>query len=541
MTSTCDKRNERSSGTRRWLAVLVVSACALVYLSALSGGFVYDDTLQIVLNERLHSWDSLPRAFTADVWDFQEDFTPSPEYRPFFLVYLTLCYQLFGLAPLWWHLLSIGAHAAVSVMVFRLSLRLGAGVWASVLAALLFAVHPVHVESVAWISGITDPLAALFFIPALTGFVRYRQEGARKWLALSLASYALSLLCKETAIVLPLVLFVWDVARDASQSLSQRLKRTALACAPYIAVTALYAAARLLALGWLGAQTKSASGAQVFLSAPYLLAAHLRLLVAPLGLSTNYGSYTISSVGDARFLVSVCVLVALAFCVYLLRRRFDTGCWIALALTIAPLLPVLNVAIFHPQDPVHDRYLYLPSVGFCFIVSRIALRQSKTLVVALCPALLIAFGSLTVRQNRVWRDETSLWERAVEVSPESTWAHANMADAYARRGMYAEALDEYMAVVRLDGRDAHAYSLAAQMWLRLGDAERAEAMLRRARSTAPRDAAAAALLGTVLMSRGDLKGARENLEAARLLATHSEEMAYVRRSLEVLEKAEARR
>src|SRR5438309_10741888 len=129
---------------------LIVAATVLVYANSLSGAFVFDDTKQIAGNPALRSWGNITRAFTSDVWSFQRGTLtkdiPPPYYRPLFTAYLTLNYKLFGLWEPGWHLMNLLVHCGVTVAIFFLVKRLSGERLIAALAALLFGVHPAHVE-----------------------------------------------------------------------------------------------------------------------------------------------------------------------------------------------------------------------------------------------------------------------------------------------------------------------------------------------------------------------------------------------------------
>src|ERR1700694_2840087 len=131
---------------------LTIAATVLVYANSLSGAFVFDDTKQIVGNPSLHSWSNIFRAFSNDVWSFQRGTLtkdiPPPYYRPLFTIYLTINYQLFGLWEPGWHLMNLAVHASATVFVYYLLRRLSGDIVIASLTALLFGLHPAHVESV---------------------------------------------------------------------------------------------------------------------------------------------------------------------------------------------------------------------------------------------------------------------------------------------------------------------------------------------------------------------------------------------------------
>src|SRR5438105_7433571 len=233
---------------------LVIASTVLVYANSLSGAFVFDDTKQIAANPALRSWGNIARAFTSDVWAFQRGTLtkdiPPPYYRPLFTAYLTINYQLFGPWEPGWHLMNLLVHAGATVAAYFLIKRLSGDRLIAMVAALVFGLHPVHVESVSWISGIPDPLAALFYIPSLIWYVRYRTEGKTIWLIASLVAYGLSALCKETPLALPLVLIVWELSRiRARQSLRARGREITLQLVPFALVAVAYLALRFAVLG----------------------------------------------------------------------------------------------------------------------------------------------------------------------------------------------------------------------------------------------------------------------------------------------------
>src|SRR5438067_2903080 len=227
--------------TDRRALFLVIASTVLVYANSLSGAFVFDDTKQIAGNPALRSWGNIARAFTSDVWAFQRGTLtkdiPPPYYRPLFTAYLTINYQLFGLWEPGWHLMNLLVHTGATVAIYFLLKRLSGDRVIAPIAALIFGLHPAHVESVSWISGIPDPLAALFYAPSLIWYVRYRTDGERKFLIASVIAYGLSALCKETPLALPLVFIVWELTRARTrQGLSAQGREIILQLIPYVMI-----------------------------------------------------------------------------------------------------------------------------------------------------------------------------------------------------------------------------------------------------------------------------------------------------------------
>lgn len=521
---------EKNDGLAPWegrVVFLLVAVCTLVYANSLSGEFLFDDTEQIVNNGHIRSWWNVVRAFANDVWAFQQsrvtNTIPPPYYRPLFTIYFTLGYKLFGLWEPGWHLLNLFVHATATVLVYRVLRRMGGGVAAAGFAALLFGVHPAHVESVSWISGIPDPLAALFYLPALLWYVRHRQEGSvgRRWLVLSIIFFALSLLCKETAIVLPGVLFAWELAAHGrGHGWVARLKDAALRVAPYVAVAVLYLPLRYAVLGKIGWKHPFMADVPdwaIWMTVPQVVTRYLQHLAVPFDLSLYYGTTFVKGASDPSFVVPALILLALAALLWLCRRRLGAQEWMALAMLVAPLLPVLNLKVFHQEYIVQDRYLYLPSIGFCYLVALLLVRlaeRRRTLALALGALLLTGYGVGTVLQNRIWHDGVALWNRALEYAPTAPHAHYNLGIAYARHGDYAAAREAFLDSTRLDPNAANVHNNLALAQDKLGDETGAIASLERALALDPGLHEARNNLGTILFRRKEYGRAREQFEQA---------------------------
>ncbi|MEK6406419.1 MAG: glycosyltransferase family 39 protein [Acidobacteriota bacterium] len=175
-------------------------------INSLRNGFAFDDEQQLLRNEFIKSLANLPGAFTTSVWSFMGDtasLDPDAYYRPLFTTLFTINYAVFGTTAWGWHLVNVLVHAGVTLLVWLVLKEVTNREGVSAIAAALFAVHPVHAEPVAWISGVTDPWLALFVLPAFYFYLRYHKDGRKRLMAAAVCFYFLALLSKETAIVLP--------------------------------------------------------------------------------------------------------------------------------------------------------------------------------------------------------------------------------------------------------------------------------------------------------------------------------------------------
>src|SRR5205085_1334109 len=227
----------------RRIALMIIPAMTfLVYADTTRYQFAYDDRGQIGENPALRSWSYAAQCFTEHVWKVQHPEENGVYYRPLFNLYLLVNYQLFHLNPAGWHLLLIIWQTLVTLLVYRLARRLLKDEATALIAALIFGVHPVHIESVAWISGVTEPMLAFFFLGSLLVYLRWRDGAApsdntmseaaasrpAKWLALSLGLYALALFSKETALVMPALIFAYEwLFGERAGRLAAAIKRAA--------------------------------------------------------------------------------------------------------------------------------------------------------------------------------------------------------------------------------------------------------------------------------------------------------------------------
>jgi tetratricopeptide (TPR) repeat protein len=501
---------------------LVTAATVLAYANSLSGAFVFDDTKQIVGNPALRSWGNILRAFTSDVWSFQRGTltrdVPPPYYRPLFTAYLTINYKLFGLWEPGWHLMNLLVHCGATVAIFFLIKRLSGDRLMATLTALLFGLHPAHVESVSWISGIPDPLAALFYVPSLIWYIRYRTEGQTRFLVASVIAYGLSALCKETPLALPLVFIVWELARaKGRQSLSARTREIILQMVPFAVAAAAYLALRFAVLGrisWKHPFMAQVPDSAIWMTVPYVFVKYLQHLVAPFYLSLIYGTSFVTSAADPRFLAPVAILGGLAILLWIYRKQLPKQIWIALTLIVVPLLPVLNLKVFHYEYIIQDRYLYLPSIGFCYLIAILFMQFSKVkshMATVLALILIVAFGAGTFAQNRVWHNAVALWWRAVHYSPDSWSTHYNLGLAYLDLKQYQAAVNELDEARRLNPREPTVLNNLALAHAGAGDTLGAIPILREALKLDPTLIEAHNNLGAFLFEQNQFNDARLEL------------------------------
>ena len=501
----------------RALAALIGGAAFLMYTATLRFEFVYDDRMQILDNRFIQSWHWLPRLLTTNVWEYAGPTFPANYWRPLFMVWLLINHTLFGFNPVGWHLTTVMCHAAAAVLVFKLAERLTGDRLTGAAAGLIFAVHPATIETAAWVSGVTDSLLAVFFIASLLFYLRAREAGGRAALAVSLTLYALGLLVKETAIVLPAVVFVLAWVHVSSRAWRERLRAAFFTALPYLAVSGLYLTARVQVLKGLG-QTQNHAGPMAMLQTwPSLLALYVRLLVWPTDISPHYDQRMVGSFSISLVALPMLILIAVAAGLWWWAKREGGLVTLATALMVIPILPVLYLRPLPEDDFAHARYLYLPLVGFVLLAA-LALRRlrqwrpaaSTAVALVVVTALAISTGA----QQLHWASSLLLYSRGASVAPRNPAALIHLGTELAERQHPEQAIIVLKRAVELKPDSWYAnYNLGYTLLLlhRYADAE---PYLQKAATSQPYGAEQFAYLGIAQMEQGKLAEAEGNLRQA---------------------------
>ncbi len=438
---------------------------------------MYDDNEMIVLNRFIGGWAMLWRAFLNDSWWFRNPLRlpQSAYYRPLQDLWLALNYHLFGPSPPGWHLAMIAIHLAAVWLVFRIAAELTRTRAAPFLAALLFGLIPIHAQAVAWPSAAPLPMSAAFELAALWCFIRRGPGGFQRRIAAP-ALFALALLSHESAVAFPLIaaayVFLLGAERGGAPAgargggpplLRGRIAAAARQSAPLWAEAAIYLGVRLLVLGFITRrnQANSLTIAEAILTLPGVLGRYALLLLAPWRAGPAHPVELASSVSSPHFYRPMLALAALAATAVLaLRRHPHRRLYLfCAALALVALLPVMDLRALAEQALVEDRYLYLPSAGWCLFVGdamaglAMAGVAAETAAVAGAGALAALYAVFLFHAEGFWHDEIALFSRCVESSPRSVLCHGRLGMALKGRGDVAGAERELALAARLDPRD----------------------------------------------------------------------------------------
>jgi protein O-mannosyl-transferase len=375
--------------------------------------------------------------------------------------------QVFGLDPGGHHLTSVALHAANAALLFALLLDLTGATWRSALVAALFALHPLHVESVAWVSERKDVLSTLFWLLTMLGYARFVRRGGAARYAWVVVAFALGLMSKAMLVTLPLVLLLvdfWPLDRlvdpdDPARPLRVRDRLPALVVEklPLFALAAVFSVIAYVAQHSWGATASLDSfplGARVA-NAVVSYAAYLGKTVVPVGLAAFYPHP--ASVGEpvplARLAVALVVLAAISIVSLAQWRRRP---WLAVGWLwyLVTLLPVIGVVQIGAQA-LADRYTYVPLVGiFVMLAWSIppSVERSRPLRLAtgaVCAAVLVVLAALSTVQVGYWRDGVTLYTHAIAVTEKNWLAWNNLGMQRLGAGQFDAALDSFAHAVRI--------------------------------------------------------------------------------------------
>jgi len=537
-------------------AFLICVLSLLSYANSLGGDFVFDDTDQIVENQDIRSWDNLSRAFTTHVWAFREKPEalrvpiPPPYYRPLFTILFTIEYKLFGLWPQGWHLVSLLLHILCSIGVFYvLQFLTSRGVAA--LAAMLFAVYSIHVESVSWISGVTDPLFGLFFLASFYFYLKYKRELRRSLLIWSLAMFALSTLSKETALSLVLLIFCAELIEGTGETAASspkasvsgattRLTRAAVMTLPYFGVAVLYLIPRYLVIGgisWDNPHTYGGPFIDVMLTIPFVICSYFLHLIWPVNLSITYFTSFETSAASPGFLLPALALLTSAGLLFFYRKKIRKDVWYGLALLIIPLLPVLDLRKLSVEYLIFDRYLYLSVAGWVFLIAlglaRMATqegRRSARKLVAVSSVvavvLIVALTAATAKENSSWANAVSLWSQAARVRPEFWVTHYNSGLALYDVERYEESRDALMKAAALAPDEPTIFHALGRTYTAMGERSLGIQNFKHAIEIDPEMFESINNLGSISFDLGDYSSAERYFKSALALRPQATDFHY---------------
>jgi protein O-mannosyl-transferase len=527
------------------VAAVLIAGVFAIYSPALNFQFILDDH-RFVADPRLQSPGHLWEFFTSYAWA-QIAGGPLCFYRPVFVLWLRLNFILSGASPWAWHLLSIGKHVLVAVLLGMLVWKLLRDRAAALIAGTLFALHPAQTESVAWVT-VPDPLMSTGVLGTLLLYLRYAnqvsadnqagrfQSKSRKqfrghstgnsagWMIAAAAACLAALMAKETAVVLPAVVFAMALVRGVVKPESAtkpardveargrgtrfriRLVSAFRQTLPFLAVTVIYLLLRFHALkGQLSPPTQHLPWNTLLLSWPAILWFYMKVLFWPVRSrafadSILADSFSLHGVVLPALGVYCATIILAAGCAWAWRKArrdlpygeaagVERALLLGASILVLPILLVLNLNALNPGDFLHGRYTYLPLAGLMLLLATGWHLANKGRIVLLLAAGLVAvaFSVLTVEQESQWKDDLTVFTVAHQDAPHNAPVAQNLANTHVQAALAldeADRCDEAMPifeqVIQQYPQDWFAWAGRGECLFKLDDLPGAEQSLRRA-------------------------------------------------------------
>ena len=557
--------------TRLILFSLITVLPILIYLNSLWNTFVYDDYLTITNNYFIREWRYLSAFFNQKYFVISNELT----YRPVVTLSYFVDYAIWQLRPWGYHLTNLIIHTLNVYLVYFITYYLFKNRITAFISCLLFSIHPIFSEAVNAVSYREDLLSASFLLVAFILFIKYNESTNRRyfiiWYALSLLTYLLAMLSKETAVVLPFLILSYDLIFQKNHivNLHNRTRRLAANYTGYVVIGGFYLFLRFYLFRNPG-ESVGYPGNSVFVNfilMTKVLGYYVKLLFIPAPLNADYIVPLTFSPADAAFIISIILLIITA--ILLVKKCRLSSVWTFSTIWFfITLLPVLNIIPIN--NIMAERYLYIPGIGFIMLLGSLLTpkspqsRFSKADLMGInviskytCTRLFrivsitlvcLLFIWNTVSRNKIWLNEFTFSTETIRRSPASfrvyndlgffyyhnglndaaiqafkdsirvrynqPKAHCNLGAAYAMKGLNDAAIEELKVAIHLRNQYPEAHNNLGILYRRKGMLDNAVNEYIEALKGNPYYADAHNNLGSALIDQGRLDEALSEIEKA---------------------------
>ena len=495
-----------------------LAAIFIFYFPALSGEFVWDDSI-FAKEKTIHAWSGL-----WSIWFAPSEIMNEGHYWPITYTTFWLEHKLFGLNPLGYHIVNCILYFINIVLIWRLLLRLEVpGAWA---ISMIFAVHPLHVESVAWLIERKSLLSALFYLGAVHVWLRFRESPRLKTYALALSLYVLALLSKSIAVTLPatlLVLLWWKQERVTAHDIMRLL--------PFFIVGFVITLGDYL---FYASREEQLSFAYSFVERALIAAQALWFYVGkllwPADLMVIYPHWDVSAKNPIAWLFVVAI-VGMLILLWSCRHRIGKGTLAGIAFFVITLSPAFGFVDhkYMAFSFVADRYQYLAGLGLIAVLVGGAVRAMQPYITTVRPAVMGAFailviglGTLTWSQAAIYQNGITFFNHVVAHNPTARAAYHNLSSELFQAGRTEEAYEANLKAIELRPNNSAAHSNFATVLILMKRYDEAMESLKRALELNPHNEAAWQNYGSLLLKQQRYEEAyAANLKAIELRPNNS--------------------
>jgi protein O-mannosyl-transferase len=419
--------------------------------------------------------------------------------------------QLYGLNPGGHHFTNVLLHTATAILLFLVLRKMTGALWRSAFMAAVFAIHPLRIESVAWVAERKDVLSGFFFVLTIAAYVRYaRRPWSSVRYTLVVLLFALGLMCKPMLVTLPFVLLLldyWPLNRWArlGDHGAQSHRRLIAEKLPLLALVAVSSAATLFAqkialqpLATLSTTTRAGNALISYV-------AYMRDLFWPSDLAACY-PFSVRDVVLSKVLLSLLLLACISLAVFVLRRRYPymlTG-WLWYLIMLGPVIGLLQVG----NQSRADRYTYLPQIGLLLLLTWLAAdlsarwRHRRLLFGTLSIAMVTALAFTAHTQAAYWQNSQTLWTHALAVTSDNVIAEQNLGEALHEQGRLDEAIGHFQKALQIDFTQPSVHSPLSVALLEIGKVNESLAHLQTALEIDPNNGDAHYNLGNTFLQMG---------------------------------------
>ena len=464
-----------SIGKRKiFLSILLIIILGFaVYGNTLNGEFVWDDEYIIENNIYLTDWSYIPKIFTENI--IAGSGRKSLFYRPVQMLTYVLDYSLWKLNVQGYHLTNIVLHVLAALSVYFLLNVIFGNNRLSLLTGILFIIHPIHTEVVAYISGRADSLALLFMMLCFLFYIkRFGSKNINTYILMVL-SYMAALLSRENSLILPAIILVYHYSFKKKIAVNEFCSIVGLA---FIYILLRMTVFKTLLVDDTPSITTLSQRLPGFFAA---ISQYVRLLFLPFDLHMEYG-HQLFHWGDIKAILGVAICVSSVVFV-LKRREKDKIVFFSIAWFFISLLPVSN--LYPINAYMSEHWLYLPSVGFFLIAAKsidslCGIKNLKMVIIIFASGLVIFYSYLTVRQNVYWGEKMVLYEWTLKCAPDSSRAHNNLGSVYVAENREKEAITLYKKAVEINPENVEAYNNLGVVYASANRAEEAIELYKKA-------------------------------------------------------------